>query len=163
MAVITGLAPGGNYSAGGSWVGGVPPGAGDSFIIPVNCTIDFDNDDPAATSNLGGTVNIGGHLRILAGNVISPAGNVTINGTFTIIYGTSLDPTGLRFVMVVTETFRLTFRASAQVYIGVGSGASGTYVPLAEPCKIYTNNDAFHFNMLDFSSITHTNCCHKIS
>jgi len=103
MAVITSNASG-NWSAGGTWVGGVAPASGDSAVIANTHVVDIDGNitvgpasglDPNPTSDCSVYIQTGGTLRVphtVAGNyTLTLRGPIYVatGGTFTI--GTDSD------------------------------------------------------------------------
>lgn len=115
---ITAAAGGGNWSAGGTWVGGNAPGASDDVLLTVasgNVTIDGTSGTPnlckslvctgytgTLTQGSGATLNIGtstsGNLTLVAGMTYSPNSAAVINfvsttGTNNITFGAHQLPT----------------------------------------------------------------------
>lgn len=96
MAAIT-SAQSGNLSLGSSWVGGVPPGNGDSYIVANGHTITVDvnttvGTSPAATGTDAITVQTGGNMNIAAAVALTCRGDLTIatGSAVTMAAGSSL-------------------------------------------------------------------------
>ena len=71
----------GNWSAGGTWVGGVVPTAADNVVIALGHTVTF---DAAANRNSGTTTTVNAGGTLLATAAYTNNGTTTINGTFQV-------------------------------------------------------------------------------
>lgn len=120
MAVITSNASG-LWSAGATWVGGVPPANGDSFVIASGHTVEFDVDQSAmATGMVGGTITGALTLTTTPGTYYlkmsgTSGHNITGAGTFNIGSSGSPHPNDVFFTcdMGASSSFNV---ANAQWY-----------------------------------------------
>jgi hypothetical protein len=93
-ATITSTGTGGNWSAAGTWVGGVPT-ASDDVIIADGATVTIDGAVTVASITVGqgtsGILTFDG----TTGRVVNVSGNITVSvgGTFN-VYNNTLTPTG---------------------------------------------------------------------
>lgn len=78
-ATITSTAAGGNWSAGGSWVGGIAPTALDDAVIVAGATINITTNPSIINLRVEGTLNFGTNSQTL-----SVLGNITFAGTGSI-------------------------------------------------------------------------------
>ncbi len=78
-ATITSTTTGGTWSVGGSWVGGVAPGAGDDVIIVGTATV--------TVSGASITRNSGTTLTIQSGGTLINSNGITMNGTMSVASG----------------------------------------------------------------------------
>lgn len=78
-ANITSSTGGGNWNAGGSWVGGVVPVAGDNVTIAVNASITVTANAACATITwAAGTISASRSLTINSGFSLTVSGNITM-------------------------------------------------------------------------------------
>lgn len=120
-ATITSTGAGGDWSAGGSWVGGVAPVATDDVIIASGATITISTNQTCATLTINGT----GVLNFSTNNrTLTVTGTMTMNGTsqvtgnsnnrilslqgdFNVPAGAAISIGGIRVSQVITGTFNL--------------------------------------------------------
>jgi hypothetical protein len=121
-ATITSAATG-NWSAGGTWVGGVAPAATDNAVIAAGHTVTL----TANTTITGLTVNAVGVLST-ANRTLGVSGNLVVNGTLSGTgaitlsgAGTNIDGTGS-----ITNTAQLTISAAHTVLSTAALSFSGT-------------------------------------
>lgn len=120
-ATITSTGAGGDWNAGGSWVGGVAPTATDDVIIASGATINLTTNQTCATLTINGTgiLNFNTNNRTLTvsgtmtmnGNsqVTGNANNriLSLQGDFNIPAGQVGSIGGVRVTQVITGTFNL--------------------------------------------------------
>jgi len=126
MAVITSQATG-LFSAGATWAGGVPPAAGDSFVIANTHNVTLDGVLGGA-GFVGGTVQNGGTLTV---PVAATTGLIfTGDGTFTVDVGGTLTMAG-GAALAAANTFTMTATPAADG--GFGFVFNGTAVIKGAP------------------------------
>src|ERR1700757_1425661 len=122
MATITAAAGGGVWSAGGSWVGGVPPGAGDDALLTATSgAITVDSTNGAARS-----LNCTGYTSTL-----------TINSASTLTLGTSTTVAGSA-VLTLVAGMTLTLGSASTSGI-VFASTSGTQEQITSASKTLGN------------------------
>lgn len=149
-ATITSTGAGGDWSVGGSWVGGVAPVATDDVIIASGATITISTNQTCATLTINGT----GILDFSTNNrTLTVTGTMTMNGTsqvtgnsnnrilslqgdFNVPSGAVASVGGVRVSQVITGTFNL----------------SGTFTP-TDPTgqKTFGNANFYDGSLIDAS------------
>ncbi len=141
-AVRTSTATGGNWTAGGTWIGGIAPTNNDSAIIATT----GGNSVTIGTNitNAGLTVNSGATLNINSTAIITENGNIAVNGdvnggTATIkmnTKGQTIDGNGtINSIILAAQNF--SFLSSANLTINNDIDSAG---------KTVTNNGTIYLN-----------------
>jgi len=124
----------GNWSAGGTWVGGVAPANGDTVVIKSPHVVTFDVDQSGFANGVTLTIDSGATLiyKATAGTYyLMTSADITVNGTFQI--GTSA-----AVPQIFTAKSTVDFNSTAKSF--KGTGVVNTYC--INPTNYYILSDA---------------------
>lgn len=128
MALRTVLSPGGNWSAPGTWVGGLIPGDGDTWVTAFPLVVDDDRTfgTSPTTPAVEGTVQAGGSLTIAAGVTLTMRGDIQLENTvLTMEAGSTLKFDSSLAAGTPIYKVRMSSAASQQNTKFVANGTSG--------------------------------------
>jgi hypothetical protein len=125
-ATVTSTATGGNWSAGGTWVGGVLPGTSDDVVIANAATVTIDANVTVASITVGQGVSGTLTFDNAAKRIVVVTGNITVAAGAAFIAQTPITTTGDLGALTASITnVASTAGVAAGMNIGTLTGISG--------------------------------------